>query len=506
MHVALRKLVWLVLVCWGIGAAAADLIVYDDAARNGFDAGYSFGGGTNLTNTSPVHSGTYSIAFTGDAYASNGLSFAHPGSTFAPGTFSALRLFIHGGATGGQRLALMLAVDSGTPVLGDAYLLPPAPANGWMQVDLPLSALDFTNDGSFDRIDFLPSTNAQPTLYIDDITLIGASAAAATNYIFGDGFEPEYMFVPQYGSHAIKVYQRTPNSSTFTLKRTATLANGIAPNAVTFAPDGALWVVDDDNALLRRYTLQSILSAAAPAPTVSVGPVGNGSNIFDLAFFGAHGYVSQSDFGGNDRVLKFSIANLNAGVNTSTVLADGAHPLSVPAALAFDAQGRLWISNYDGGANPTIMRMNTATGLVDRVGKSVAVGGRASLSNPEGIRFDEYGNLWVGNNGEPTLSMYTAAQINSGSFGATTPTLLLDIGALPGDGFVGGIAFDRRGDLRVNFEYDLSVRGYSIRATPVGGGYGNYGYTPLAPLNNATSNPGRGGIAIWPVPRSMHMR
>ncbi|MEO5622335.1 MAG: hypothetical protein ABIO74_04985, partial [Dokdonella sp.] len=258
--------------------------------------------------------------------------------------------------------------------------------------------------------------------------------------------------------------------------------------------------VDDGNIRLRRYTLQSILTDANPAAITTVGPVGaSAADIFDLQFFGTFAYVSQSDFGATNRIVKFAVSDLNAGNNISTNLTNAS--LSIPAGLAFDPQGRLWICNYNDSNNPTIVRMdNTGTGHVDKIGTSVAVGTRASLSDPEGLAFDAYGSLWVGNNGEPTISVYADSQLNDNAFGATAPTYQLDIApgvVFAGSGFVGGIAMDGRGDLRANYEYALSVLGYTFTAAP-------YTSTPLTTIDNATTNPGRGGIAIWPVPRTLH--
>ncbi|MEO7324114.1 MAG: hypothetical protein ABIW82_04720, partial [Dokdonella sp.] len=80
-----------------------------------------------------------------------------------------------------------------------------------------------------------------------------------------------------------------------------------------------------------------------------------------------------------------------------------------------------------------------------------------------------------------------------------------DAGPNGSSGFAGGIAFDRRGDIRVNYEYDKSVRAYVVTAAPwIGPNYTSYTSMELTALVNATSDPGRGGIAIWPVPSTVH--
>ncbi|MEO8804365.1 MAG: hypothetical protein ABI304_12640 [Rudaea sp.] len=492
--------------------AAQDLPVYTDTLQNGF-SDWSYGGGSNFTDTTHFHSGAASISFTGSAGADNGVSLEHGlggnPSPFAPGTYSGLRLFVNGGATGGQKLSLSLEVNGGTPVLASAVTLPAAPANAWLQIDVALSDLAFTNDGSFDRIDLLPTVNSQAQMFIDDVTLIGASSSGGSgNYLFGSSFEPEYMFVPQYNlatSGSIKVYLRTTNTANFTFVREAPLGAGTHPNAVSFAPDGGLWVVDDGSASLRRYSLQSMLADANPAPTVSVGPVGDGSSIFDLAFFGAYGYVSQSNFGSANQILKFTLANLNAGANVSTSLTNAA--LHVPTGLTFDAQGHLWIANDNNGSPGTLVRMSapSVNAAID-VTISNAAGGHA-INGAEGLGFDEFGTLWVGDNAEPTLYGFAAQQLTA--TGNPTPIGQIDMPTPAPNhaftGYVGGIAFDRRGDVRINYEYDYTVRAFTATAGPWSGpSYTSYTSAELTALSDATADPGRGGIAIWPVPHTVH--
>jgi len=485
----------LVFALVSMPAAAQDLPVYTDNLQNGF-GDWSYNGGSNFANGAPTHNGSAdSIAFTGDAAADNAVSLEHTDGggvnpvPFAAGTYSGLRLFVNGGATGGQQLRLMLQVNGGTPVLPSAVTLPAAPANSWLQIDIAFSSLAFNNGGSFDRIDLSPTVSSQATVYIDDVSLVAAGGSSG-NYIFGGSFEPEYMFVPQYnqgGTGAIKVYQRTTNTSDFTLVNTATLPANANPNAVSIAKDGGLWVVDDGNHKLLRFTLQSVVGTANPAPTASVGPVAGSPGLYDLAFFGDNAYVS-SDNG----ILKYPVAAMTANTNPApTTLSSG----GIPVGLAFDAQGHLWICNY--GTPGNLVRMTT-TGTIQ-----VTIGGN-NINNSEGLAFDEYGSLWIADNIEPTLYGYGATQI--GGSGSPVPIGQIntyDAGPNGSSGFGGGLIFDRRGDARLNYEYDSSVRAYTATAAPWSGPYTSYTSIELTALPNATTDPGRGGIAIWPVPHTV---
>lgn len=503
----------LALACTASLAQAQNLLVYDDALRNGFVDGYSYGGGTNLAHTQTTRNGSpFSIAFTGND--SNAVAFPNETVDFNTAQYSGLRFYVHGGTNGGQQLRFQLYNNLGGAPLAnvelDSFITGGAiAANSWRLVEISFASAPLNFSGSFDRFDLqADGAGAQATLYLDDIELIGASADTT---LFGDGFEDgvaeELLFVPQYASNAIKIYRRT--AASFNPLRTVPLGAGVLPNALAFAPDGHLWVVDNGqpNRRLLRYSRQSLRNDANPVPSVVISPVGgNAGEIFDLAFFGNFAYVSQSNFAGVQRVLRYALSDLAvSGSPPSTHLT--AASLNVPAGLAFDAQGRLWISNF---GNDTLVRMNASSGVVDRIASSVPVGVRDSLSRPEGLAFDSAGTLWVGNNGEPTISAYAQWQLDDPALGATLPVHQIDINAgLFQADTVGGLAFDGNGDLWANYQKTFSVLEYQLVSGPRPGGLpgvGSYVSTPGQVLANGADFPGFGGLAIWPIPPSMHMQ
>jgi sugar lactone lactonase YvrE len=476
--------------------AAANLIVYDDQSENGFNDGCSFPAQPNpdfdFAFTATVHSGNDSIRFTPDNF--NAISWCTPVTYSATTDYSAIDFWVNGGVAGGQNVDLVLGLG-GNPVASASLTSlygAPIPANTWVEIQASfVAALGY--NGTFDQVSLQDESGVtQSIMYLDDVSLVAASALVS-NYIFSDSFEPEYMFVPQYnqgGTGSIKVFQRTLNTSDFTLVNTATLPAGANPNAVSFAKDGGLWVVDDGNHELLRFTLQSVVGTSNPTPTASVGPVAGSPGLYDLAFFGDYAYAS-SDSG----VLKYSVAAMTAGSNPApTTFSSG----GTPVGLAFDTQGRLWICNY--GIPGNLVRMTTG-GTIE---VTISYG---NIIDAEGLAFDEYGSLWFGNNSDNTLYGFGSQQITvDGSptpIGQITTPSGVPIGGVHPTGYAGGIIFDRRGDLRANYEYDYTVRAYTIAATPSGGPYTSYASTELIPLTNATTDPGRGGIAIWPVPSTV---
>ncbi len=158
-------------------ARSQTILVYDDALQNGF-SDYSFGGGSNFSATTFVHSGTKSVSITGLNF--NALSFEHaPGGV--PASLSAaatpvLRFWVNGGASSGQQFHIGLQ-NAGVPV-GSAAALDTFIAGGgfaagvWRQVTVNLTQPPF-NAVNFDRIDIQSDAGGggAPTAYFDDMVL-----------------------------------------------------------------------------------------------------------------------------------------------------------------------------------------------------------------------------------------------------------------------------------------------------------------------------------------------
>ncbi len=140
-------------------APSATLTIYDDTLINGWQD-WSWDPITlNLSNSSPVHSGSHSIAvtFTGGW---GGLQFGHQPAVDLSG-YDTLRFWIHGGS-GGQSVTVHFG--------GDSVVVTPQ-ANQWKQVDIPFSQLGYP--ATTDVVVFWNNTgNAQAKFYLDDIQLV----------------------------------------------------------------------------------------------------------------------------------------------------------------------------------------------------------------------------------------------------------------------------------------------------------------------------------------------
>ncbi|HEY2773108.1 MAG TPA: glycoside hydrolase family 44 protein [Candidatus Binatia bacterium] len=146
-------------------AAAADVIVYDDALQNGFDDSWSWGSQThNVSSASPVHSGSDATltTFTGGW---SGLQVGNAAGVDVSAD-DTLRFFIHGGASGGQNILVRVGNN-------DAYVeVPVTPvANTWTQVDVPITDLGSPRSVTFVYW-FNNTAGAQPSFSVDDVRFV----------------------------------------------------------------------------------------------------------------------------------------------------------------------------------------------------------------------------------------------------------------------------------------------------------------------------------------------
>lgn len=194
----------------------SSLIVYDDALQNGF-GDWSYGGGVDFANTSPVHGGSKSIALTGSSY--NALSMARSDGELSTLNYPLLHFWIHGGASGGQALKLILqkncAADSCTEVahanLDNFIDGGAAGASAWREVSVPITQPPLSYNGDFDRIDIQSdAAGAQAAVYFDDITL--QSGTNVVDVIFANGFDGPTMPPPPAANGLVEEHDVTVGS------------------------------------------------------------------------------------------------------------------------------------------------------------------------------------------------------------------------------------------------------------------------------------------------------
>ena len=148
------------------GAAQGSLDIYTDGLDNGFqDWSYAT---HSLTNTSPVHSGKYSISVNTVYW--NAISFHQTNFDSTP--YKSFTFWVNGGV-GGQSLGMYAYLND---VYQQYYQIPGVlPPNAWEQIVVPLSALGAANQTNVSRFDIKLAQVGNSTsneFYVDDVQLV----------------------------------------------------------------------------------------------------------------------------------------------------------------------------------------------------------------------------------------------------------------------------------------------------------------------------------------------
>jgi hypothetical protein len=149
-------------------ANTPDLIIYADTLAPGWE-NWSWESTVKFDNTTPVQSGTDSVAVTFQA-ASAGFSVRAPDPISTAG-YTGIAFWVYGGGGGTQLNLRTQPSDSGPP--SQAYIFT-APAGSWTQVVISFQTLG--NPTSLKRINLQSESGAvQPVFYLDGLRLVGSS-------------------------------------------------------------------------------------------------------------------------------------------------------------------------------------------------------------------------------------------------------------------------------------------------------------------------------------------
>jgi sugar lactone lactonase YvrE len=163
------------------------------------------------------------------------------------------------------------------------------------------------------------------------------------------------------------------------------------PTSLAFDSAHRLWVANFGTGTLIRFDPEQLAAGGAPAPKVVLSGAGHPSALA----FDASGSLWVSDYEAH-RLLRYDTSQLSASGSPApaAVLTASDGSLVNPSGLAFDDSGSLWVSNLVSG---TVVAFGAgqlaATGSVaPRVVLSANAG---SLVVPAGLAFDADGSLWV---------------------------------------------------------------------------------------------------------------
>jgi streptogramin lyase len=317
------------------------------------------------------------------------------------------------------------------------------------------------------------------------------------------------LWAPNYAAGELRAWNRgslqadRENSPDVTI----TLPVGTGPNALTFGPDGAMWVSDVSNDRLLRFGRAQLATSGSPVPEIVIDT--DGTSIDDPIGirFDAQGNLWVACGG---KVEMFEPGNLDqSGPTTAnrTLTYPGA---DLPAGLLFDSSGNLWVTNasYTVANNFVAVFTPAQLATAGNVEPQLVIES-TSFALCEGIQFDRNGDLWVASNDGLNVSRFTAAQVAVPAIAEPTPRELTPVAALTSDldgtpsgrtvRKAGGIVFDSDGNLFVNsqrgalFGTDSAI--LQFRAAQLTFTQGQN--VPAAVLvSRSTSNPGFGGLLL----------
>ena len=306
-----------------------------------------------------------------------------------------------------------------------------------------------------------------------------------------DGTGDLWAFNDGSGHHtAVKFSETTvaaaagSSSPTPAATLSATTTTLASPRATAFDASGDLWV--GVQGAVDEYSPGQLASGGPLVPEVRIENAGFGR--VDALAFDPTGdlWVGSATSG---KLSELSPAQLTTGGALTP-----AHTVTLTAvthvlALVFDSAGNLWFSGY----MPTIERVGDVSAAdltVQKGTETHSVGSTLNLAFPDGLAFDEWGDLWVANATSGTVEEFTPRQLTRT---ATAPAVILSSSATDLRGAT-GLAFDATGDLWVAARTGTAL----VKFTPAQLGSSGSPIPAATIHGTSTGLSEPAGMAVWP--------
>ena len=270
------------------------------------------------------------------------------------------------------------------------------------------------------------------------------------------------------------------------------------PNGIAFDKDGGIWATADVGGAktISHYTAASLGAGGTPTPDITVQSTAlnfGAPSSTNLAF-DPNGNLWVSAAAAH-KVLRFDAAKLKASgtFEPTVVLGDDAgNAIQLPSALAFDAEGNLWIadSGFSRVAEYKAARLTASQTTAPDVVLTVA-----GLVGTRGLAFDGSNNLWA--NFDKVIVKLTPADRAATGTPVPSVKIVLDPNALPEN-----LAFDESGSLWFAYSQSSIARMTSTQlttSTPDGSNASPEIVVSSIAIGSATD------IAIYPAPANTPM-
>lgn len=210
---------------------------------------------------------------------------------------------------------------------------------------------------------------------------------------------------------------------------------------------GGLWVANFSTPTVAEYGAAQLAATTAATPATALG-TGAANPGFDALAFDAGGNLWVAE-GLSSAVVEYSAAQLasNGSPRPAVTLSASGGSLSAPEGIAFDNRGNLWVPNSGASVNTVVefgaSQMSASGSPTPQV--TLSANG-SSLNGPIAVAFDPSGNMWVANGGGNTVVEFTPAQLAASGSPVPVVTLSDSAGSLNGPV---ELAFDASGNLWV---------------------------------------------------------
>ena len=327
-----------------------------------------------------------------------------------------------------------VAVSAGaTATASVSYAARPGSGDLWVVVNGTSTA----TMAAYAAAQLAASTSAAPATAV--------ATGAATAVLFGAAFDASgNLWVTDEGDNAVVEFSSSQLTASGTPTPAATLStNGSSlskPTGLAFDGDGNLWVANYGNNTVVEFAKGSLATSGSPTPPITLSATGGSLSLPTGLAWDASGdlWVAQA----TNAVVEFTPGQLTATGAPAPAIALTGGSLNSPAGLAFDASGNLWVANQ-GASNVLGFAASqlTSGGTFEPAG-DLRSNGAGSLNVPAGLAFDASGDLWVSNYGMngtgDTVVEFAANQLALPSSTAPTPIVTVSGSAVAGPA---GVAF-----------------------------------------------------------------